>query len=191
MKIHALIFTSGILSCTMIFAQDSILFDTIHQDINLIIEYSEPKDAPDVDMNDSIKSETEPDTVVTLAHDTGICVSIPVVIEWPSTIYPVVTFTDSPITLPWSWGSWSVPYEPPTMDDWIIEAAPYRRTMHRGFFDTTPLRDSSAFVYYETEQKQVSAIPPAKTPEPAKPVPLPEQPWYQALLPTPIRIRKG
>lgn len=195
MNFRVLIFTSGFFTCANAFAQDSLVTDSVAAATDTGIEYSW--------YNDSANT-TE------LAHDTGICVSIPcqitkytVIVSGPNPcvdttlhvedpdVYtgPVVTFLPY-TTGGWSWGDWSVSFYPITTDYWITVSEPYKNSLQAGFFDTTPLCDSSKFMLYNTEPKQVSSYPPAKTPEPSKPFPLPEQPWYQAVMPNAIRVRK-
>jgi hypothetical protein len=191
MKIRTSIFSSCVFSCAGLFGQDTLHSDTIQQDVNLIIEYGEAPDLREVDLNDTLSRETEPDTTMMLAQDTGICVSIPIEI----TIYPCVA-PDLPVitfvpytTGPWPWGSWSVAFET-TTDYWVTETQPYKNSLCGSLFDTTPLSDSSAFVYCETEPRQVSPTPPVKDPEPTKPAPLPARPWYEAILPARLTVSR-
>lgn len=66
---------------------------------------------------------------------------------------------------------------------------PYKSWYEINLFDTTA-ENSSRTGLAATRSKEISTTPPSETPEPAKPVPLPEQPWYEAILPDPTRIRK-
>lgn len=99
-----------------------------------------------------------------------------------------VTFVDisSSRSYPWhtSWDPWSITGCMGTV------YYPYKSWYEINLFDTAKPH-TSRIGFAATRAMEISTVPPTETPEPAKPVSLPEQPWYQAVLPTPVRIRKG
>jgi hypothetical protein len=50
---------------------------------------------------------------------------------------------------------------------------------------------STSSSFSATNARQISSSPPPAIPDPPTPAPVPEQPWYQAVLPNPIRVRKS
>jgi len=110
-----------------------------------------------------------------------------------------VTFADNPyivFTDPWMSYPWTIP----TADDWfggcwggcLVPAPdPYKGWHEIDLFSDDTMHFSSISGFEPTHKGLVSTKAPEETPESPKPVPVPEQPWYQALLPNPIRVKKS
>ncbi len=115
-----------------------------------------------------------------------------VVIEWPSAYFPVITFADCPPGSVTSWlsGCWHGCGGPG--DPWMLATDPFKGWHEIDLFGVdTGMIFTSLSSFSATNSRQISSSPHEETPEPPKPVPIPEQPWYEAVLPNPIRMRKS
>jgi hypothetical protein len=68
---------------------------------------------------------------------------------------------------------------------------PYKGWHEIDLFSIDSFFHSSLSAFSQMQKGSITSVPPRETPEPPKPAPVPEQPWYQAVLPNPIRVRKG
>lgn len=101
-----------------------------------------------------------------------------------------VDFIDDPFicfTYPWIF---------PTVIGWsggclgVPAPDPFKGWHEIDLFGTDTAMHSSLSSFCATNSRQISSSPPSETPDPPQPAPIPEQPWYQAVLPGAVRVRK-
>lgn len=96
---------------------------------------------------------------------------------------PVITFITNTFAFP----IWEICGDP--HGKWINIADPYKGWHEIDLFNQdTSRRARSISSFSETNAKQISSSAPPETPDPPKPVPIPEQPWYECILARAIRV---
>lgn len=126
-------------------------------------------------------------TYTVIVNEPNPCVDPSLLPSVPELTPLTIAFTEAR-TYPWylssSWelSSYTTMYFPP----------PLQNTHNIDLLDQDTTHTASTISSFsETNARQISSSPPPAIPEPPKPVSVPEQPWYQAVLPNPIRVRKS
>lgn len=152
-----------------------------------------PLEQPAAELSDSVAGAT--DTAAVYDFGITICASVTVELIVPiascdpnteffsqSALYPCLT------SYMWVWSPppiCCVCQEQHSSSAYSVTICErYNTSVGLSVTDSSLMQDALAFAYTPTNPKEVSLDPPIETPEPTKPAPLPEQPWYQAILPS-------